>query len=309
MPQDFITGWPYKVLAGEMITIMPELTIAFQNAARTKRSKEIFENSNDVFFSSYKLWQLPAKYDDVVFQVHHAIIPLLKKWFNDAPKKFPQGESDNDRRENIWFTREQHDWNKVNTIFATTFYLALVDQVIPYGRATLHELKNPIWGDVVNAAAIMSLLYLGETELDLAPFLRFTIKRKAPLEQRLDDIRVADFRDFRIFQLHEIPNNFWKNVLTTISKIVPKDDILFQSLIYYAIGYDSHLSLGEQIFVFCLSNKLFCPLTLSWLINLPSYPSQQRSQILQDAAQDEEFNTKFPNFAQEVREVRKGYSE
>lgn len=308
MEQDFITGWPNKSLAGEMIMIMPELTMAFQNAARTKINREIFEYSNDGYFSTYKLWHLPLKYDDIVFQVNKAIVPLLKKWFNDAPKKFPQGETEYDRRKNVWSTSEQYNWDRVNTVFATTVYLALIDQVIPYGRATLHELKKPIWGEIVNAAATMSLLYIGETELDLAPFMKFIIQRQAPLEKRLEDIRCDEFRDFRIFQLHEIPKDFWKNVLVTISKIIPKDDILFQSLICYAIGYDSHLSLGEQIFIFCLSNKLFCPLTLSWLINLPSYPRQQRFQILQDAIQDTDFNLKFPDFAKEIRALGKRYS-
>lgn len=320
--QDFSQWDKYSGITKGMLDIIPELIVAFQKSTSIntfkKKKPEIQYSLDEVQalgeivgisdLGTKEKWWLCNDYEELSWQVDQGIIPYLQIRLANAPKKFPLGATKDEKKRYVWETRKNINWYSVNYIFATMYFLSSIDPIMPYGRITLHKLLNPEWGEVVNSAAVLGLLNIGETNLDPYPLENLVIRRNAPIEKKIDELRCVEFMDYRVFQLKDIPKIYWNNALNTLSKIIKKDDILFQSLLYYAIGDDSNQSLGESIFVFCLNNGLFCPLTISWLLNLPSFPRQQRYDFLRNATMDDEFKEKYPEYALEVLEWIPRYS-
>ncbi len=268
--------WESSTFSTHLIRILPDLGMVINAAASSNPPSEDydFESSPLSFIIPDHMKNplsigLPERREDLVWQINKSVVPLLEEWFlYEGPKKFWQ---------HYTTYRAEYIPSKdiaipffAEFVFTVTAYLAMLGNVLPYSEITLELLREPRWGEVVNTAAEVGLLFIHPDRKLLPGIAKVLGNREIDFSQDWDRHRETDWMLRQSFNVLILPISYWRPILDHISALITKDDPILQPLLCYAFDEGSG-PISWAILTLALRLGLYTPLTISGFLAQTEY--------------------------------------
>jgi len=282
--------------ASKILTGLPQLGIALQ-WARFYRPPDADPNAFELSWDSW----FPLDEADAVWQVQLTVLPLFDQWFDDIKgRDFPEDLSPEAAYRSLQGVEEWPSSYQVQAAFSTTAYLALMGKALPYGEVILRLLMDPQWGSIINTAACIGLLYLGDLNVPYRKLLGVFRESTVDWDMDWESAYQRDHRKNRYYEPDGLPDFYWSSVLDNLGDALHIEEPLLQSLYSYAIEKDNALS--NLIYRQTVKSRQFTPLSVtSFLARGCKLPEDAHH--LQAALAMPGFETRHPELARRLQFV------
>ncbi len=286
-------NWGNTNFVEDVLSCLPEIGKAIQ---LTSFFRPPDSDPNDFAYSIFDYF--PYKCDDAEWQVKLSLLPLFEKWFNKIKGISYPNSFTEDELEEKWNSNELKQWDilnyQIHSSFSISIYISTLCQIIPYSKTLLYMLLDRSWGEVINTAACVALLSIGEKEV---PFQNIKFIFGIPLanleREWKNTYYSRDFKQHRIYDPNSLPISVWKQVFSTLRETITENDELLFSMLAYA--QETGGLLGREISKFALDVGLLKPLPLTILLNSEG-PSKDDIRYFQMAFNNLEFCSTYPEF-------------
>lgn len=252
----------------------------------------------------------PQNREDVLWQLEFAVLPKLREWLRFTPK-----EDDRDPYEDETIAELRRKYPEANVdsfeylypkqrhyrhmVFPCIITLTLLAPVLSHAYLALRTLQESTWGETINAASTLGLLYLGEREVKINSLHSIVGKADNPFDalprgdenetdpeynnvnedtmldqsersQHESSLLADDVLDgynsrrhgkiFREFDPSEIPLNIWRGALQTLGDALTAAGDLTASLMRLAWELGFQHPFAEEIILVSMDVGYYSPL-------------------------------------------------
>ncbi len=288
--------WQNDDYTSQIISCLPDLGKAIQSASF------YYPPDIDQYDMQLNPWHcFPTDYDDLVWQVEFSILPLLRKWFlGKRPTKLPKPIRED---EDWWEGKNPEDarMHYIQMVFGITSYLAQLGRSLPYGEVALRLMLDPSWGEVVNSAAVLGLMYLGEKDVSSVPFEKLFCQEGVDLQKKWKEIHLA-YRQLIIpLDPDFLPMFYWRPIFHTLRGIIDGKNPLIPSML--AVAWKKENEWSEEVCLLALDLGVITPLTITGLNMFVRPENRDRFiEFAKMAVKSDDFRAADPDLAEDLQQ-------